>query len=180
MADKLYSARFEWCSSHILFQAVWLSVFKIEYSGHLIMGNLVRSRVVSWFQGLQGAQQIFLAPDVFELDSKFVILCNGPFLKDNFCLLHLGLYFSKSGLGWVDLTQLCEFPNEISEQSNITIWIKRKYEKLARTNFQAKYIWTRKRRRINTLGNTLDFHSIAWQHIMSKEFYPNILPMTTF
>lgn len=63
------------------------------------MGRLVGSRVVSWSQGHQGAQQIFLAPDVFELDSKFIILCNQAFLKDHFCLLHLGLYFSKFGLG---------------------------------------------------------------------------------
>lgn len=77
------------------------------------MGRLVGSRVVSWFQGLQGAQQIFLAPDVFELDSKFIILCNQTFLKDHFCLLRLGLHFLSLGLvELISHRQLMRFRNK--------------------------------------------------------------------
>lgn len=54
---------------------------------------------------------------MFELNAKFIILCNLAHLKDDFCLLQLGSYFSKFGLGSIVLTQVND---EISEQSNIT------------------------------------------------------------
>lgn len=76
---------------------------------------------------------------MFELNAKFIILCNLAHLKDDFCLLQLGSYFSKFGLGSIVLTQVND---EISEQSNITTanqtglkGLKSRLEQISKPNF---------------------------------------------
>lgn len=60
---------------------------------------------------------------MFELDAKFIILCNVLYLMDTFCLLRLGSYFP--GLASV---ALCSQVTEMLEQSDITKGLKNRQE----------------------------------------------------